>query len=301
LKPLLVLGVQDALGLATIRQLKADGHRVISGDGAGLSPGIRPYDAVAFLSPLVADPCSAVAHHLGASGRARHAKALTTLAEIVSAGHAPRLVLRSSTSLYADHQRNWVTESGVIELADATRQMASAERLAVNHARRGGDSVILRLAHPYGPADAWTDKVLRLASRGWQPFDGPDDAYFPLVHVDDAARAVARALVAPEGVYNVAEPRPATNGELNQVLAGMVGRGRLHPLWPSIRRADRDLAMRSRRVDASRLKDVTGWHATVAPNASLGFAAVTNLSGHARKFVGGHALVTSTVAREPLL
>src|SRR5262249_25635029 len=153
--------------------------------------------------PLVADPGSAAAHYLGASRRARHAKALTTLAEIVSAGHAPRLILRSSTSLHADHKRNWVTESGVIELADATRRMAWAERLAVDYARRGADSVILRLAHPYGPGDAWTDEALKLASKGWQPFAGPDDAYFPLVHVDDAARAVACTLVAPEGVYNV--------------------------------------------------------------------------------------------------
>jgi nucleoside-diphosphate-sugar epimerase len=295
---LLVLGVEDALGLATIRQLEADGHQVVTAraederrgvdlgprtrgpadrDEAALPPGVHPYDAVLFLTPLAADPCSPAAHYLGASRRARHARALATLAEIVRAEHAPRLILRSSTALYADHKWNWVTESGVIELADASRRVASAERLAVDYARRGGDSVILRLAHPYGPGDAWTDEVVRLASKGWQPFDGPDDAYFPLVHVDDAARAVARALVAPEGVYNVAEPRPATNGELNQVLAGMAGRGRLHPLWPSIRAADRDLAMRSRRVDARRLEDATGWQATVAPTGCLGSAWFPNV------------------------
>jgi nucleoside-diphosphate-sugar epimerase len=271
---LLVLGAEDALGQSTIRHLESGGHRI------ELTTGAQRYDAVVFLAPLVADPSSAAAHYLGAPRRARHARALAALAEIVSAGRGPRLILRSSTSLYADHKRNWVTESGVIGLAGATRRMASAERLAVGYARRGGDSVVLRMAHPYGPGDAWTGEVLRLASKGWQPFAGPDDAYFPLVHVNDAARAVACALAAPEGVYNVAEPRPATNGELNQALAGMAGRGRLHPLWPSIRRADRDLAMRSRRVDASLLGEATGWQATAAPSVCLGFTAVTRSCGY---------------------
>lgn len=289
----LVLRVEDALGLATIPQLEADGHLVIAaqvegeqrgidlgprtrdpsgGDGAGLSPGTQRYDAVAFLAPLVADPWSAAAHYLGASRRARHVKALATLAEIMSAGQVPRLILRSSSSLYADHGRDRVTESGVIELADAIQQAASAERLAVGCGRRGSDTVILRLAHPYGPGDAWTDEVLRWASRGWQPFAGPDDAFFPLVHIDDEAGAIACGLCAPQGVYNVAERQPPTNDELNHLVAGVVGQARLHPLWPSIRRADRGLAMRSQRVEASRLEEATGWQAVV--DASARFAAV---------------------------
>ena len=112
---LLVLGVEDAFGLATIRQLEADGHQVIAahvegrrsgtdlglpargpsgGDGAGLSPGTQPCDAMVFLAPLAADACSAAAYHLTASRRARHGTSIDQVLGYAGLAAATLLGLR---------------------------------------------------------------------------------------------------------------------------------------------------------------------------------------------------------------
>jgi UDP-glucose 4-epimerase len=41
--------------------------------------------------------------------------------------------------------------------------------------------------------------------------------------LDDAAAAIAAALPAPAGTYNVADTEPATNAEIDAALAAAVG------------------------------------------------------------------------------
>jgi nucleoside-diphosphate-sugar epimerase len=284
----LAVGVSDAVGGCAVRLLESTGHRVSAvvvdhrglrglgpttrvvaiSDTSQLRREVRSHDVVAFLEPLVADPHSATAHLWRTPRRARQARDLSVLDGALEAETKPgsRLILRSTTALYAGHGHAWIDEEGDIEPSDGTRLAAWAERLATDHGRRGGASVVLRMARPYGRGDPWTTESFRLAAKGWQPFAGPDDAYVPLVGAGDAASAITHALDAPAGVYNVADRYPATNSQLNATLAAAVGQPRLHPLWPSIRRADRDRLTRSLRVDSDRFANATGWHSTVAPN-----------------------------------
>ena len=104
---------------------------------------------------------------------------------------------------------------------------------------------MLRLARPYGSDDPWTDHILRLANKGWQPFDGPESAFVPTVSLIDATAAVVAALDAPTGIYNIADPVTTTNGQLNDLLASITGKQSLEPLYPSYSKADRDLLQRS--------------------------------------------------------
>jgi hypothetical protein len=61
---------------------------------------------------------------------------------------------------------------------------------------RDGTGVVLHLARPYGPHGPWTHETLRLARKGWQPFEGPDPAFVPTASLIDATTAVVAALEA---------------------------------------------------------------------------------------------------------
>ena len=90
---------------------------------------------------------------------------------------------------------------------------------------------------------------------------GPPGAYRPMLWLGDAAAAIASALRAPAGTYNVADADPPTNAEIDAALAAAAGVAALRPPTPQ----DGPMA-RSQRVSSRRLRDATGW----APNTRAG-------------------------------
>ena len=83
---------------------------------------------------------------------------------------------------------------------------------------------------------------------------GPPGAYRPTLWLDDAAAAIAAALRAPAGTYNVADADPPTNAEIDAALAAAVGVEALRARAPQ----DGPLA-RSQRVSSRRLREASGW------------------------------------------
>ncbi|MEL6574542.1 MAG: NAD-dependent epimerase/dehydratase family protein [Pseudomonadota bacterium] len=79
---------------------------------------------------------------------------------------------------------------------------AASKRCAEDHvAACAGHWSILRPSAVYGPRDAATRALFRMARAPIQPLFGPEDARLCLVHVEDLARAVlAAAEHAPQGV-----------------------------------------------------------------------------------------------------
>lgn len=131
----------------------------------------------------------------------------------------------SSTSVYAEEDGGWVDENGpVAREDDRALAMVSAERACLQ--ARG---TVLRCAGLYGG-----ERMLK--SDG----EGPD-RWLNLVHVEDAARAVAIALRNPGLIINVCEDEPRR-------------RGRLGGSWPEGGRRIR----RNKRVDNKRLRTL-GW------------------------------------------
>jgi nucleoside-diphosphate-sugar epimerase len=104
--------------------------------------------------------------------------------------------------------------------------------------------------------------MLRAARRGWSMMPGDAGAYTVTIAADDAASAVAAALTAPAGTYNVVDDDPLTRAEWADALAAAVGRRHLRPL-PRV--ATRAAAKRSpnlvtsQRVTNAALKTATGW------------------------------------------
>jgi hypothetical protein len=112
-----------------------------------------------------------------------------------------------------------------------------AERAVARFAENGRTGVVLRLGLLYGPGTGSDTPAERYASFG------------ATLHIDDAGRALAAALEAPSGVYNV------------------VGNGQ--------------------RVSNERFKAATSWHPNIEPtmacHASSASAAEARLKGGARR------------------
>ena len=163
-----------------------------------------------------------------------------------------RLVQESIAFVYADGGDAWLEEDAPVAGGGVTTTALTAER----NARElfAGDTVVLRFGLFLGPDSESSQAALEAAGGGASLTVGPPGAYRPTIWLDDAAAAIAAALRAPAGTYNVADAAPATNAEIDGALAAAVGIRALRARAPQ----DGPLA-RSQRVSSRRLREAGGW------------------------------------------
>ncbi len=96
---------------------------------------------------------------------------------------------------------------------------------------------------------------------GHSPFMGDPDGYISMVHAEDAATAVAFALDAPAGIYNVAEDEPLRRRDSANTIAEIEGVA--PPALPEAMEGEVpgliEALMRSQRISNKRFKETTGW------------------------------------------
>ena len=179
-------------------------------------------------------------------------EASAAIAHAAGAAGAKRLVQESIAFVYADGGDAWLDEDAPALGGGVTTTALTAER----NARElfGGDTVVLRFGLFLGPDSGFATSRLEAARNGASSATGPPGAYRPMIWLEDASAAVAAALRAPAGTYNVADTDPPTNAEIDAALAAAVGVDALDPPPPQ----DGPLA-RSQRVSSRRLRDATGW------------------------------------------
>ena len=179
-------------------------------------------------------------------------EASAAIARAAQAAGARRLVQESIAFVYADGGDAWLDEDAPVAGGGVTTTALTAER----NARElfDGDTVVLRFGLFMGPDSGSTRAALETARRGGSIAIGPPGAYRPTLWLDDAAAAIAAALRAPAGTYNVADADPPTNAEIDAAVAAAVGVQALRPQAPQ----DGPLA-RSQRVSSRRLRDASGW------------------------------------------
>jgi len=254
----LALGVEDQLGVEAVRAIAAAGARVEVVDYLEEGADLRTRDAVVNLTPALEQPRSWLGHLVRMSGRRRRWQLAASLAEALQQVPNLRFIQRSTAALYVDGGDEWIDEDWPLEPNDATFLADAFEGIARAHSEGGGDAVVLRFGHPFDSRIPCDGEIARLARKGWLPFWGRDDAYLPLVRIDDAAAAVVAALEAPPGTFNVAAPDLYTNERLNARAARLAGHD-LASLEPAIRAADRDLLDRSWRLTSAAFTRATGW------------------------------------------
>jgi UDP-glucose 4-epimerase len=179
-------------------------------------------------------------------------EASAAIARAAQAARVQRLVQESIAFVYADGGDAWLDEDAPVAGGGVTTSALTAE----SNVRElfDGDAVVLRFGQFIGPDSGSSLAMLEAARGGASIAVGPPGAYKPTIWLDDAATAIAAALRAPAGTYNVADTDPPTNAEIDAALAAAVGVQALRPRTPP----EGPLA-RSQRVSNRRLREATGW------------------------------------------
>ena len=229
----LVLGAGGFIGRRVVAALAASGWAcpVAAGRHAAHLP-VR--DGIETLELDATDPVR-LAGALGESGAvvscvAGSAGNIVTAARVMfeaasRSTNQPRIIHLSSLAVYGS-ARGVVDETTVLSgRRDAYGEAKlQSERLAAGYPR----AVILRPGIVYGPGSPlWSDLIARLlTARRLGDLGAAAQGICNLVHVDDVAAAVVRALRAPETdaqIFNLAIPRPPTWNEYFRCYAEALG------------------------------------------------------------------------------
>src|SRR5215207_7600671 len=192
----------------------------------------------------------------------------------VTAG-VDRVVQESVSMLYRDHGARWVDEDAPIDPYPMARANLAAETNVHRFSKAGGSSIILRFGWFYGPGAAHSEQLFALARRHVGFILGPLDSYVSSIHVADAGAAVAAALHAPTGTFNIVDDQPLTKRQYADAMARAAGtamwlRG---PGKAALVFGDRLTSLtRSLRVSNARFRAVVGW-APCHPSAREGWIA----------------------------
>jgi 2-alkyl-3-oxoalkanoate reductase len=192
------------------------------------------------------------------------------------------IVLPSFYGVYADRMDNWVTEESPIEPDNISQSYLEAEQLLhdTSQARRSS-AVILRMGQLYSAEAPHTRGLLYALQNGQAAVGQSPDAYWPLVHVADAAQAIRLALeLSPAGhIFNVCDNEPVRKAELYRDLAKWIGappppeRSRTGALSPYMGRMDATALHKSVRMSNEKARTTLGF-APLYANHEAGFAAV---------------------------
>jgi nucleoside-diphosphate-sugar epimerase len=173
---------------------------------------------------------------------------------------ASRYIQESISFLYADGGDDFLDESAAVDATWITEPALVAEAETARFAEHGGVGIALRFGIFYGFDSAHTIEAIEAARRSLFAVPGPAGSYWPSVTTDDAASAVAAALRAPSGVYNVADDRPLRRAEHAEALAKALGTGPLSlPSGSADFPQDLSMLLRSQRVTSQLFKALTGW------------------------------------------
>jgi nucleoside-diphosphate-sugar epimerase len=174
-----------------------------------------------------------------------------------------RFIQQSVVFVYADGGEDWLDESSSIEpVWDVLDSALGAEAEVDRFRTHGGLGVVLRLARLYGPGAASHEYVESVRSRSL-PIVGKGDNYVSSIHVFDAATALAAAIAAPDGTYNIGDDLPMRSGENLRALVAALGAPdpRRIPKWLAklaLRKAAEILTV-SHRAKNDAFKSATGW------------------------------------------
>ena len=193
------------------------------------------------------------------------------------------LVQESVAMVYPDGGTAWITEDTPPDRFSIAEANLAAEENAARFTAADGAGVVLRFGWFYGPGARHAEEFFGLARHGLCVSMGPDDSYVSSIHVADGGRAVAAALGAPPGIYNVVDDTPLTKRQYADALAQAAGRpARVRAPGRAARLlGDKTLGLRrSLRVSNQRFRDATGWQPQY-PSAEEGWldtAAILNPS-----------------------
>lgn len=279
-------GATGVLGRRAVPALVAAGHRVSAVArgpekeaqlrSAGASPvAVDLFDPAAVRAAVKGhDVVCHLATHIPPTARAWRASAWATndrlrreasrhLVDAALATGAERYVQESITFAYADGGDTWLDEDAPIAPNPVVASALDAAGHATRFSEAGGTGVVLRFGLFYGPDSHHTTDTIAGVRRRFPHFPlGRPDTWLSSLHLDDAGTAVAAALLAPAGAWNVVDDEPVTRRHYLDSLAAALGAAPVrYPGAVLARLAGRrtDVLARSQRVSNRRFREATGW------------------------------------------
>lgn len=195
----------------------------------------------------------------------------------VAAG-ADVFVQESIAFVYGDRGDEWIGDGEPLWDSPFTEALKAADDAAESVTEAGARGIVLRFGFFMAADSDQMALVVNAGRAGLFVQPGDDDAYSPLIHVDDAAAAVVAALDAPAGVYHVVDDEPTTKADQRAALGKAVGRRRLLRPPSLVTRLLRSRAPQlvwSQRPSNRKFKEATGW-APVHPDAESTFEALAH-------------------------
>lgn len=191
-----------------------------------------------------------------------------------------RVVQESISLVYADGGDTWITEDDAVAITTVTEPVAVAESHVQDFTRDGGAGVVLRFGTIVGD-DGTTRFLLRAAGHGRPVGWGRPAGWVHPIHTDDLGSAVAAALAAPAGVYNVGA-EPVLRQDLVAAYAARAGVDEAAFAGPLLRRLAGprlEPLMRSLRVSSELFSSQTGWRPVRPVFSAAWFDAEPRLEG----------------------
>jgi nucleoside-diphosphate-sugar epimerase len=255
------VAVRSAQREALVRELGATPAAVDIFDADAVRRAVEGHDVVANLATHIPKASRMAVPSAWKDNDRIRTEGSTYLANAAIATGAGRFVQESICFLYADAGDAWITETSAVEATANLATAITAETNAMRVADSGAVGVALRFAQFYGPDSHTTLDTIKYAKRRVAGGFGKN-TYVSSITTDDAAESVVSALVAPSGIYNVADDEPVTREEYARVLAEALGTK--PPIIPprSVARlaGGRAAALaRSQRISNGRFKEATGW------------------------------------------
>ncbi|HEV7721584.1 MAG TPA: NAD(P)-dependent oxidoreductase [Iamia sp.] len=192
-------------------------------------------------------------------------EASRNLVDAALAAGASRYVQESICFPYLDAGDRWIDEDSPVDHEAwpfGGAAAAEQETGRFTSASPDGAGVVLRFAQFYAADAGHTVTMNRTLRRRLNPFVGDPAGYVSQIHAEDAGTAVASALSAPAGIFNIVDDEPMARREAGIVAAAALGvkPPLTFPRWvwktspPSLQ-----AIMRSLRVSHDRFTAATGW------------------------------------------
>lgn len=271
-----VTGVaRSAEKAALVRELGAQPVQVDLFDPVAVRRAVHAHDVLINLATKIPPPSRVTFTNAWAEGSRLRVEASRNLVDASLEAGVERFVQESVAFIYPDSGDRWIDEDLPLDPPALGRANQAAEAEAGRITKAGRTGVVLRFGQFYAADAVHTKYMARMARRRMPAMPGPKDAYGPAIAVEDAAAAVAAALYAPTGTWNVTDDEPLTRRAFNRGVADALGvKPPLGTATLLLRLNDNTrFYLRSLRVSNRRFKTATGWSPRY-PDAATGWRAM---------------------------
>ena len=297
-----VAGGTGAIGRHAVRALVGEGHAVTAVartqekaqaltelgahalsvsifDRSALASAFEGHDAVVNLTSAIPPTTQFMARKAWAENDWVRTEGSAAIVDAAISAGVERVVQESVSMLYPDRGAEWIDEDVPPDVFPMARPNLAAEANANRFSERGRTGIVLRFGWFYGPGARHSEQFLALARRHICVVMGPSDSYVSSIYMTDAGAAVAAALHAPAGTYNIVDDEPLKKRDYANALAAAAGKNAWLrvPGQAALLFGERSTSLtRSLRVRNTRFRSVTGWVPRYA-SAREGWSAMAKL------------------------